>query len=55
MPTEETLPPSHGLHFSDIIDADTYHISSTPPEEELFHEASEYSDDQHDDNLSSNE
>jgi hypothetical protein len=55
MPTEETLPPSHGLHFSDIIDADAYHIGSTPPEEELFHEASEYSDDQHDDNLPSNE
>ncbi|KAJ5533740.1 hypothetical protein N7494_010292 [Penicillium frequentans] len=57
-PTEETLPPSHGLHFSDIfdVDADIYHIRSTPPEqeEEFFHEASEYSDD-HDDHLSSNE
>jgi hypothetical protein len=54
MPTEETLPPSHGLTFSDIFDADAYHIRSTPPEpepEELFHEASEYSDDHDSDNL----
>ncbi|KAJ5809038.1 uncharacterized protein N7503_001256 [Penicillium pulvis] len=55
-PTEETLPLSHGLHFSDIFDGDIFHVGSSPPEpeEEFFHEASEYSDD-HDDHLSSNE
>ncbi|KAJ5660664.1 uncharacterized protein N7484_000036 [Penicillium longicatenatum] len=56
-PTEETLP-SHGLHFSDIIDADAYHFGSTPPEpepeDEFFHEASEYSEqDDHDETSSS--
>ncbi|KAJ5639866.1 uncharacterized protein N7484_007728 [Penicillium longicatenatum] len=59
-PTEETLPPSHGLQFSDIIDADAYHFGSTPPEpepeDEFFHEASEYSEqDDHDETTSSNE